>query len=475
MTRKFVVCATLLVALLESSTAFATNGMNLEGYGAKSHALGGAGMAFDTGNSAVMNNPATLGMMKNGQEEIGVGIRGLHPDVSVGYGSLSDKSEGTAYYMPSLSYMRKDGSIAWGVAVLAQGGMGTEYGKNSPLFQYGMPMSMSGAVPLSGEAIRSEVGIGRLMFPLAWNLTPNTTIGASLDLIWGSMDLQMDMDGAHFAGMAMQGQGGSVSGSMFNTLGSFISSGAITDVNYVRFDFSNGTPFMGEAVGYGSGFKTGFTHKFSNLLTIGATYHSRIALSDMKSSRATLSFSGAGPAFTQSDPVSVSGTIKVKNFGWPETWAAGLALYPAKRWMIAGDVKYLDWSWAMSKFSTTFIADNSASNGPFQGQTLDVDMTQNWDDQWIYSIGVQYKASERLALRAGASFSTNPVPDSSLNPMFPAITENHYTGGFGYKLTDKSTVSAALVFVPEVTATNADGLVISHSQMNWSLNYAHQL
>ena len=83
MISKSVFCVSLLIVLSGSSTAFATNGMNLEGYGAKSHSLGGASMAFDTGNSAVMNNPATLGMMKDGQEEIGVGVRGLHPDVAI--------------------------------------------------------------------------------------------------------------------------------------------------------------------------------------------------------------------------------------------------------------------------------------------------------------------------------------------------------------------------------------------------------
>ena len=52
-----------LLVLAGATPAFATNGMNLEGYGSKSMAMGGAGMAYDTGNSAVMNNPATLGFM----------------------------------------------------------------------------------------------------------------------------------------------------------------------------------------------------------------------------------------------------------------------------------------------------------------------------------------------------------------------------------------------------------------------------
>jgi len=81
MIRKTLSGAVIALSLTGASTALATNGMNLEGYGAKSHAMGGAGMAYDTGNSAVMNNPATLGMMKEGTEEIGLGIRGMHPEV----------------------------------------------------------------------------------------------------------------------------------------------------------------------------------------------------------------------------------------------------------------------------------------------------------------------------------------------------------------------------------------------------------
>lgn len=457
-----------------SPVAYATNGMNLEGYGAKSHALGGTSMAYDTGNSAVMNNPATLGMMEDGSQEIGIGIRGLHPDVNLEYYGVSAKSDGDAYYMPSLSYMRRDGDISWGVAILAQGGMGTEYGKNNPLFSYGNSMKGAAMVPLSGQEIRSEVGVGRLMFPVAYKLTENTTIGASVDFLWASMDLQMDMDGAHFGAMAMQSKGGTVGGSMFNTLSSMLSSGQVKDINYVRYDYSNDNAFLGEAVGYGSGFKLGISHKFSRLLTVGGSFHSQTWISDLETSKAVLSFSGVDGLdnpFTR----QVSGTIKVRNFEWPATFAAGIAIYPDDRWMIAADIKHLDWSSSMGKFSTSFTADNSISNGPFAGEKLDVEMLQEWEDQTVFSIGVQYRATDRLTLRGGASFASNPVPDDYLNPMFPAITENHYTAGFGYRLTDRSSLAAAFAWAPEVTATNQDGLDIGHSQMNWSLNYTHEL
>jgi long-chain fatty acid transport protein len=414
-----------------------------------------------------MNNPATLGFMKEGTSEIGIGVRGLHPDVELTYGPVSDKSEATAFYMPSLSYMRRDGRITWGAAILSQGGMGTDYGNDSPLFAGGRSMGGS-PVFMSGEDIRTEVGVGRLMFPVAYKLSEDTTIGASFDVVMASMDLQMDMDGQHFGQMF---NGGFVTGRMAQSMGGMLGT-AITDINYTRFDFSNNSPWIGKAVGFGTGLKIGFTHSLSRQVSIGASYHSQTKLSDLETSKATLSFAGTGPAFT-GGPVSVNGKIKVRDFEWPATFAAGIAFKPSDKFMIAGDVKFIDWSSVMKKFSTTFIAD--ASDPYFPGQELNVDMTQNWDDQTVWSIGVQYMATSKLALRAGASFSTNPVPDEYLKPLFPAITTDHYTCGFGYKLTEKSNIAGAFSWAPEVKATNGDQMVISHSQMNWSLNYTHTL
>lgn len=473
MIRKTACSVAALLALAGATPAFATNGMNLEGYGARSMAMGGTGSAYDTGNSAVMNNPATLGFMKEGVSEIGLGLRGLHPHIKIENGDLSDRSDATSFFMPSISYMRRDGRISWGAAMLAQGGMGTDYGNDSPMFAFGTSMMGTPGVALSGKDIRSEVGVGRIMFPVAYRLTDTTTIGASFDVVLAGMDLQMDMDGAHFKGM-MEGNGGTVGGSMIGSLQGAMTAGYITDINYTRFDFSNDNPFVGKARGFGTGLKFGITHRFSKQLTVGASYHSQTRLSDLETNQATLSFDGTGDAFANG-PVDVKGKIKVHNFEWPATIAAGLAFEPNDRWLIAGDVKIIDWSAVMDTFSTTFTANDDASNGAFAGQKLDVSMDQDWSDQTVWSIGVQYKASKKLALRAGASFSSNPVPDQYLNPLFPAITTNHYTCGFGYKVNKSTRFGAAFSWAPRVEATNGDQTVVSHSQTNWALNLVHEL
>ena len=52
--------------LLASPCAFATNGMFLEGMGPESTGMGGAAQAVDNGTAAMVNNPATLGLMASG-------------------------------------------------------------------------------------------------------------------------------------------------------------------------------------------------------------------------------------------------------------------------------------------------------------------------------------------------------------------------------------------------------------------------
>jgi len=470
MIRQTACSVAALLVLAGATPAFATNGMNLEGYGSKSMAMGGAGMAYDTGNSAVMNNPATLGFMQEGSSRISLGLRGLHPHIEIENGGLSDKSDATSFFMPSLSYMRRDGRISWGAAMLAQGGMGTDYGDDSPVFAFGTSMMGTPGVAMSGKDIRSEVGVGRIMFPVAYHLTDDTTVGASFDVVIANMDLQMDMDGAHFAQM-MGGVGGSVGGTMAGTLQSMMPA-MVSDINYARFDFSNDNPFTGKARGFGTGFKFGVTHKFSKQLTVGASYHTQTRISDLETNQAKLSFDGEGPAFA-GGAVSVNGKIKIRNFEWPATIGAGLAFQPNDRWLIVGDVKFIDWSAVMDTFSTTFTADASDPN--FGGQTLDVSLDQDWRDQTVWSVGVQYKATEKLALRAGASFANNPVPDEYLNPLFPAITTNHYTFGFGYRVNDATRIGAAFSWAPKADATNGDQTVISHSQTNWALNLVHEL
>jgi len=103
-----------------------------------------------------------------------------------------------------------------------------------------------------------------------------------------------------------------------------------------------------------------------------------------------------------------------------------------------------------------------------------------WEDQWVYAIGVEYAFNEMNTLRAGYNYGKNPVPDANLNPLFPAIVEQHVTLGYGLNL-GQWTVNLAYEHGFENTQVNNDaanmfgpGLEISHSQNTVSLDATYR-
>ena len=116
------------ILLINSASVYATNGMLMEGYGPVALSMGGASMAYDNGNAAMMNNPATLQLGANGSRlEVALGVLG--PDVMV----AGEKSGGSSYVMPAFGWSRKNDQFTWGVGVFGQGGMGTEFSGSGPL------------------------------------------------------------------------------------------------------------------------------------------------------------------------------------------------------------------------------------------------------------------------------------------------------------------------------------------------------
>jgi long-chain fatty acid transport protein len=86
---------------------------------------------------------------------------------------------------------------------------------------------------------------------------------------------------------------------------------------------------------------------------------------------------------------------------------------------------------------------------------------------------MQYRVNHRLGLRVGYNYGKNPVPDTWLNPLFPAIVERHYTAGLDYRTGEKGCVAVAVSYAPKVTATTSDGLTIDHRQFSAMVGYNH--
>jgi long-chain fatty acid transport protein len=483
-------------AIAAPMSAYATNGMNLEGYGPIATGMGGASMAYDNGTAAMMNNPATIGLAEDGNR-LDVALGFLGPNVDAEFGTSKWASKGDAYNMPALGWTQKRGKLAFGAGGFAQGGMGTEYNPSAtqpapgaafffvPATVHPFGGSMLGAAgatalsPTSAAAPTvmgwrefSEVGVMRVLFPVSYEVNNQLNIGGSIDYVRANLDLQMAMDGAMMANMLNPTQQtiGTLSGSMTTALNSALAGGMFSDVYGGYFDFADSNPYSGKTEGDGFAAKLGFTYKVNSQLTIGGTYHSQTSLGDLSgNAKVTMVVAELGGPGNPDGAVTMNGKVKIKDFQWPQTFGLGMSYQATDKLMIAADVKHIKWSEVMKDFKMSFTA---ADTG-FAGTTLDAVMYQNWDDQTAFQLGAAYQATDRATIRVGANVANNPIPDATLHYLFPAIEETHYTAGFGYTFSMADEINFSATYAPEVKQTNDMGLAITHSQTNWQLMYSH--
>jgi long-chain fatty acid transport protein len=437
-TRTFIRRAALpALCAAAAAPAWATNGMNMEGYGPVSTGMGGASQAIDHGTAAMAQNPATLGLMAAGSSRLDVAFGRLGPKVNSSIpGFASADSSGTAYYMPAFGFARRQGALTWGLGLFAQGGMGTEYAGDSFL-------AMG-----SGQPVRSELGVGRLLLPVAWQATPDLTIGASLDFVWAGLDMRMAASGAQLGGLVT-----GASGNLAMALP------ALGGAPWTRIDFSNSNDFTGAAKSTGWAGKLGLVYRVVPGLTLGASYQTETSLGDMKTSASGASLSAFG-GFAD------SGRITVVDFQWPAMTSVGVAWQSGPALLVA-DVKRVDWSGVMKDFRMRY---DSAG----MGGSVSFALPQNWKDQTVVSLGGAFAIDPALTLRAGYNRAANPIPDAFVNPLFPATEKTHYTLGLGWRLSPAGEFNASLTVAPKSTVTNGQGVVISHKQTNVQMMYSHR-
>ncbi|MBB5547646.1 hypothetical protein GGD70_008007, partial [Paraburkholderia fungorum] len=99
----------LSVALSTMTNANATDVFNLEGYGPISRAMGGTGVAYNVGTAAMMENPATLGLMEEGSyfelgaDVINTDIRAIDKNTGESVLSKNHGNNNGPYFAPELA------------------------------------------------------------------------------------------------------------------------------------------------------------------------------------------------------------------------------------------------------------------------------------------------------------------------------------------------------------------------------------
>jgi len=153
--KKTIKLALVAALALGATSAFATNGSNLIGTGAKSRAMGGTSIGTGHGAESGLSNPALISSIKK-DHEISFGGTLFMPDVSTDGGSngmMIANSAADMNVIPEVSIATKvNDNFYWGIGMYGTAGMGVDYRDstnpgsmnmvtNLQLMQFGVPLN----------------------------------------------------------------------------------------------------------------------------------------------------------------------------------------------------------------------------------------------------------------------------------------------------------------------------------------------
>jgi long-chain fatty acid transport protein len=119
----------------------------------------------------------------------------------------------------------------------------------------------------------------------------------------------------------------------------------------------------------------------------------------------------------------------------PQSVLAGVNWRVDGRWVFALQGNWVNWNSAFSSLPVALTNGTNADiNGLLGSSSISDRIPVEWKDQYSVRGGVEYRLTERVRLRGGYGFSSNPVPASTLSPLTAAIMTNQLSAGVGYRV-----------------------------------------
>jgi len=360
MSLRNVTHAALLLALMAiTETASATDGYFSAGYGVKAQGIGGAGVAFPQDSLAPATNPAGDAFIGN-RFDLGLTYFEPHRGASLG----PDEYDGdvtSIFLIPEGGFNLSLGhNLTFGVAVFGNGGLNTDYTTSISTFG-------------------------------------KSTAGVDLQQIFATPTLTFKITDDQAIGI----------------------SGVAAYERFKAHGLENfGVPDAGYSSSFGGGVRVGYTGKFFNFLTFGATYQSRVYMSRFSEYSGLFADHGA--------------------FDIPSNYAAGVAAQVGPKVTLAFDAERINFHEVAAVGADLDGASFASGLGSRYGPGF------GWNDVTALKTGVSWDATDFLTLRAGYNYSTQPIPTDQtfLNILATAVVQHHVTAGVTWKVSHNLELSA---------------------------------
>ncbi len=404
------VAAATAMTFGSASPADATEGYMPPGFGARSKALAGAGVADSRDATAATLNPA--GLVHVG-DEITMSVSAFNPNRSFSTdgpglligGPIDVDSDKPWFFIPNLAWSTRSFANplfdVMALSVVGNGGMNTSYPSftNASYF--------CGAAPQpAGVFCSGKTGINLLQMvmsvAMAKQIAPGISVGVAPMMALQSIDAHgTDL----FGGFSTTGN---VSGNLNDwSVGGGVRAGIeISPMRNVRLGVSGTTPIWMQDF-----------EKYDGLFAQGGGFDVPATLQ-------------AGIA------VDVTPALTLM-LDWRYIWYSSVDSIGNPMGNIMGCPKLANPANPANQFCL------GGANGPGFG----------WNDINVIKFGAEYRANEKLTLRAGYAWNEQPInkADVTFNILAPATTQHHITGGLEYDLGGGYHLELAALYSPNVS------------------------
>ena len=414
-----------ILLLLDSNLSFAINGPQLIGFSAESTALAGAGHVAVADTSAINTNPAALSLIQGSRLDVTAGplqafVR--HSDI---FNNDQIAGQNHIFAIGNVGYATRLASVPGltvGAGIFTQGGFGTDFRNLQTAFG-------------TRDDTSSFFRYLKFAIALSYEATEKLSIGIAPSIGYSDVSLRL------FPGTS-------------------VLPGPGVPTGFAGLDIRDRCARNGGLGGLGDqcpsdvvfGVKVGAMYRAFPWLTVGATYTSPVRF-DYNNGQAALNFSAFGLGAVNYD-------ARVAGLKWPQQVDVSMAVRPIEPLLIALTTSWINWA----SINTMEITATNPNN-PLAPAQVNLNIPFNWKDQVVLGIGVSYallqevawQERDRLVLRMGYNYGNNPVPKQTLSPIAPLILEHHFTGGFGFRFTERWAFDIGAVYgiKNSVTYTNS--------------------
>ena len=419
------------VLLLSTVAASATQGYYQHGYGARSKALAGAGLADSKDATSQAANPAGLvdvGNQINAAFSLFSPHRGFTGSGQPGFtpsGAVDSDEE--IFGMPNfaVSYQLDEDS-AIGFSAIGNGGMNTTY--KNVTGSVGCPNGTPGV----GVYCFGKAGVDLMQMIMAVTYARrvgNFSIGVS-----PLLGIQ------RFSARGLSAFGAAST-----------NAAALTD--------------RGNDWAVGAGLRAGVQFDVSDRFRIAVAGQTPIFMTKFKK------YAGL---FAEGGSFDVPGNI-----------AAGIAYDVTNTVTVMLDYKHIFYEsvGAVGNPSGNLLACAAGSAASCLGGSSGAGF--GWKDVDVVAVGIEWQATDRLTLRAGYAYNTQPIgsADVMFNILAPGVVQHHITGGFKYDINEKHSIEFAASYMPETSVNGSElpgfgntnhNIELSMSQFDLTVGYTYR-